>query len=338
MLPRAISDRLPETRLVKALRLAGTRASQPAHTGYTPRVSIIEAVGLRKTYTGVFGGAAHEALRGLDLAIPPGVAFGLLGPNGAGKTTFIKCLLGVARPTAGTVRVLGGDPRDPAIRARIGYLPERMHLPDAATPLQFLQSVSRLKRLDPAAPPLIALLERVGLGDAVRRRIGPFSKGMKQRLGLAAALVGAPELLVLDEPTDGIDPIGRRDVRRILTEERERGATIFLNSHLLAETERVCDRAGILSQGRLVREGTLDELRRSGTRYRARFAPGADADALAAAGFTAEAADHVIDAASPESLNAALDAARRAGALLVSLSADARDLESVLVQAVEEAA
>ncbi|AKQ65882.1 ABC transporter, ATP-binding protein [Myxococcus hansupus] len=183
----------------------------------------------------------------MDLTVPQGSAFGLIGPNGAGKTTFIKSILGIVQPTEGSVRVLGGTPEDPRIRARIGYLPERLHLPGTWTAPSFLATVARLKGL-PANPATgLRLLERVGLADAVGRRIGGYSKGMRQRLGLAAALVGDPALLVLDEPTDGIDPMGRMEVRRILQEEVRRGTTLFLNSHLLAETERVCDRIAILA-------------------------------------------------------------------------------------------
>ncbi len=295
----------------------------------------IQAVRLTKVYTSFFGKTRQTALAGLDLAIPRGTAFGLIGLNGAGKTTFIKSILGVVRPTSGTVRALDGDPEDAAIRARIGYLPERLHLPSAFTPVAFLASVARLKGLENAGEAIRRHLDRVGLTDDSTRKIGGFSKGMRQRLGLAAALLGAPDLLVLDEPTDGVDPLGRAEIRRILAEERARGATIFLNSHLLAETERICDRIGILARGRLVREGAIEELTGSATRWRARFAPGAGAAALAAAGFTAKGGDdvYVCDAADPVALDAQLARARSAGALLVELRRDLRDLEEVLSEA-----
>ena len=294
----------------------------------------IQAVGLTKVYSSFFGKTRQTALAGLDLAIPRGTAFGLIGLNGAGKTTFIKSILGVVRPTSGTVRALDGDPADAAIRARIGYLPERLHLPGAWTPVAFLASVARLKGLGNADEACRRHLGRVGLANEASRRIGGFSKGMRQRLGLAAALLGAPDLLVLDEPTDGVDPLGRAEIRRILAEERARGATIFLNSHLLAETERICDRIGILAKGRLVREGTIEELTGSATRYRARFAPGASAAALAALGFTARGGDdvYVCDAADPGALDALLACARGHGALLIELRRDLRDLEDVLAE------
>ncbi|MHB8876883.1 MAG: ABC transporter ATP-binding protein [Myxococcaceae bacterium] len=292
----------------------------------------IEAAGLQKTYSGLFGGKGQQALCGVDLQVPRGAAFGLIGPNGAGKTTFIKTLLGVVRPTSGTVRVLGGDPEDPEVRRRIGYLPERLHLPSSWTPRPFLASVARLKGLSPAGLDFDALLSRVGLGPEANRDIGGFSKGMRQRLGLASALLGSPELLVLDEPTDGIDPLGRVELRRVLAEEVARGATLFLNSHLLAETERVCGRIGILAKGRLLREGPLAALCRLEPRWTARFAPGADGAALACAGFTpaAKAGAWRCDAKDPAELNLALDRARAGGAQLVELLPDELDLEEVL--------
>jgi ABC-2 type transport system ATP-binding protein len=234
------------------------------------------------------------------------------------------------------VRVLGGDPDDPRVRARIGYLPERLHLPHAWSPRAFLGSVARLKRVRIEAHEVLALLDRVGLASEADVRMGSFSKGMKQRVGLAAALLGAPELLVLDEPTDGVDPLGRVEIRRILEGERKRGATVILNSHLLSESERVCDRIGILHAGLLVRQGALGDLCGAKTRWRVRFAPGADAEKLEALGFRATGGDDALrcDADDAAALNALLDGARAAGALLVELGPDLRDLEDVLADSV----
>jgi ABC-2 type transport system ATP-binding protein len=297
----------------------------------------IEASSLAKTYGGFLDKTTQRALDGLDLRVEQGAAFGLIGPNGAGKTTFIKILLGIVRPTDGHVRVLGAPPEDLDVRRRIGYLPERLHLPRAWKPPELLASIARLKKLPLRRLDLLALIDRVGLSDAVDRKIGGFSKGMRQRLGLAAALLGKPDLLILDEPTDGIDPLGRVEVRKILTDELARGATLFLNSHLLAETERVCERVGILAHGKLVQEGRLDDLCRTSTRWIVKLAPGAPEAALIALGFSRSprgAADWVCEAASPEALNALLDEARRAGALLIGLDQDVRDLEDVLAAAV----
>ncbi|MBL8923306.1 MAG: ABC transporter ATP-binding protein [Myxococcaceae bacterium] len=286
----------------------------------------LAATELTKTYRAFLGGD-HVALRGLSLTVPRGAAFGLIGPNGAGKTTFIKVLLGVVRPSGGEVSVLGGEPGDVGVRARIGYLPERLHLPAALSSRQFLRSVATLKALAPSDAELRRALERVDLPDD-RRRIGAFSKGMRQRLGLAAAMLGSPDLLILDEPTDGIDPVGRVEVRRLLLEERARGATLLLNSHLLSETERVCDRVGVLQAGKLTLEGSLDEVRRVSTAWRVQFAEGAAEGALRGAGFIEGRFSGDVEA-----LNAALDVVRASGARLVSLAPEVRDLEQVLSDA-----
>jgi ABC-2 type transport system ATP-binding protein len=298
---------------------------------YDPPVLAVEARALAKTYPAPFGRPGHEALRGVELAVPAGAAFGLIGPNGAGKTTFVKALLGIVRPTAGTVRLLGGDPADPAVRARVGYLPERLQLPPTLDAREVLESVARLKRLPRAGPELARRLEEVGLSGVGRRRVGTFSKGMRQRLGLACALLGDPELLVLDEPTDGLDPLARVEVRGLLAGALARGATILLNSHLLAETERVCGRIGILVAGRVVREGELGDLCVATSRFSVRFeAP------PAAVGFVPAGGAWVFEGEAP-ALNAALDEARRAGALVVGVARETLDLEQVLADAAGEA-
>jgi ABC-2 type transport system ATP-binding protein len=291
----------------------------------------IEVSGLTKTYASLFG-APQVALRGVELAVPRGTAFGLIGQNGAGKTTFLKALLGVVRPSSGRVRVLSGDPDELEVRRRIGYLPERLHLPAPLSGLELLASVGRLKGLRLRGSDVRDAAHRVGLSSDAARAIGTYSKGMKQRLALAGALLGSPELLVLDEPTDGVDPLGRADIRTILREERARGATIFLNSHLLSETERICDRIGVLARGRLVAHGPLTELCGDSDAYRCRFAVPCPTEGLVAAGFsvTDEPGAFRVRAETAETLNSRLDAARKAGGLLVDLRRDVRDLEEVL--------
>jgi ABC-2 type transport system ATP-binding protein len=311
----------------------------------------IEARGLAKAYASWWGLARRDAtdrtpsartrrqaLLGVDLVVPRGSAFGLIGLNGAGKTTFVKALLGVVLPSAGQLRVLGGAPEEVAVRARIGYVPERLALPGAWSARSYLHSVSRLKRRGGAGGEqqqrdIQRQLERVGLAQDAERRIGQFSKGMRQRLALAAALLGQPELLVLDEPTDGVDPIGRAEIRELLSEERARGATLFLNSHLLSETERLCDRIGILAEGQIVREGSVTELCGAQGSWRARFADGAPASQLLELGFEAHRdGSFSVAAATPAGLDRRLAAARERGALLTELRPAARDLESVLAE------
>jgi ABC-2 type transport system ATP-binding protein len=297
----------------------------------------IEVRDVDKRYRTWRNRTGFRALDGVTLEVPRGVAFGLLGPNGAGKTTFIKVLLTVVRPQRGLVRVLGGDPEDPHIRARVGYLPERLDLPACFTPVSFLSSVSRLKRVPPVRDGILRLLARVGLANDAVRKIGGFSKGMKQRLGLAAALLGTPELLVLDEPTDGVDPMGRVEIRNLLNAELSRGCTIFLNSHLLAETERVCSRVGIIAAGRIVRQGSLDELCRAEGRWRVKLAPGADGERLAALGFRTTGEDYLFAGDGLLALNRALDGARAAGAVIAEVRPDEKDLEQVMAEALTPA-
>ncbi|MBX7115563.1 MAG: ABC transporter ATP-binding protein [Myxococcaceae bacterium] len=290
---------------------------------------------MRKVFAG--GKGSTQALAGVDLQVPTGSAFGLVGPNGAGKTTFIKILLGISAPTAGEVTLLGSAPTDPNVRRRVGYLPERLELPASFTAAAFLKSIARFKAVPWSDTQGQALLERVGLSSVGNKRIGAFSKGMRQRVGLAGALLGQPDLLVLDEPTDGIDPLGRIEVRQVLAQEKARGATLLLNSHLLAETERVCDWVAVLNKGQVVRQGSLESLTVTRNHWRARFktTPVQEA-ALHALGWVKTTLDGFrIEAASETMLNTMIDDARRTGALLVELHPEADDLEAVFQRAVE---
>jgi len=299
----------------------------------------LEVESLVKLYGGSRFRAPVCALDRVDLRVPAGAGFGLIGPNGAGKTTLLKTMLGIVRPTTGRVRIFGCDPDDAEVRRRIGYLPERLHLMPAWKPLAYLESVGRLKGLASLRARAEAQLERVGLADARDRRIGSFSKGMKQRLGLAAALLGEPDLLVLDEPTDGIDPKGRADVRALLLEERRRGATLFLNSHLLTETERICDQVAILVGGKVRRVGAMLDLCASSTRWQLRFEAGVDESKLRELGIVrCDRFDgFVCDGCDAPALNDKLDRARSQGAILCELQAESRSLEDVLLELMEDA-
>jgi ABC-2 type transport system ATP-binding protein len=217
------------------------------------REPAIESEGLRKD----FGG--HTAVHDLTLSVARGEIFGFLGPNGAGKTTSIKMLLGLVRPTAGRARVLGAPVGDVASRRRIGFLPEHCRFHDWLTARELLAVHARLYGMkEPSLKSRIeALLERVGLEADADRRLNQYSKGMRQRVGLAQALLSTPELVFLDEPTSGLDPLGVRLVRDIIHELRESGTAVFLNSHLLSEVEVTCDRVAFVRRGRVVREMTL---------------------------------------------------------------------------------
>jgi ABC-2 type transport system ATP-binding protein len=210
---------------------------------------------------------AIQALAGLTMTIPRGAVFGFLGPNGAGKTTAVKLLLGLARPSGGQGEILGQPIGERSSRRRVGYLPELFRYQSWLTAREVLALHCDLAGLDRAAWPreIEDALAVVGLADRGSSRVGTFSKGMQQRLGLGVALLGDPQLVLLDEPTSALDPVGRHDVREIIRALRERGVTVFLNSHLLSEVEQVCDRVAIVDRGRVIAEGTLDELLRADT-------------------------------------------------------------------------
>jgi ABC-2 type transport system ATP-binding protein len=201
-----------------------------------------------------------QALRGVDLEVEEGEVFGFLGPNGAGKSTTINIVLDFVRPDEGSVRVLGHDAREEsvAVRERTGVLPEGFDLYDRLTAREHLQFAIDSKDADEDPYPL---LERVGLEDAVDRKAGGFSTGMRQRLALAMALVGEPDLLILDEPSSGLDPNGARELRELVEEEAADGTTVFFSSHILGQVESVCDRVGIIREGELVAVDTIEGLR-----------------------------------------------------------------------------
>jgi ABC-2 type transport system ATP-binding protein len=213
------------------------------------------------------------ALAGLTMSVRRGEVYGFLGPNGAGKTTAVKLLVGLSRATSGEAWVLGERAGDRRTRRRIGYLPELFRYQDWMTAREVLALHCKLAGIsqDRHRTEIADALELVGLADRGADRVATFSKGMQQRLGLGVALLGRPELVLLDEPTSALDPVGRHDVRQIIRDLRRRGATVFLNSHLLSEVEQVCDRVAVIDKGRVIAEGTLDDLRGSGHAVRLRL-------------------------------------------------------------------
>jgi len=202
------------------------------------------------------------AVRDLDLSVAPGEIYGLLGPNGSGKSTTLKIILGLIAPTRGRSQVFGRDSRSVQSRETVGFLPENPYFYKYLTADETLRYFGKLCGLrDPALKNRIdELIELVGLAHARDRRLCTYSKGMLQRIGLAQALINDPQVLILDEPTAGVDPAGSRDIRNLIVDLKERGITVLLSSHLLAQAQEVCDRIGILANGVLVREGRLDEL------------------------------------------------------------------------------
>ncbi len=243
--------------------MTGTAGVTPHPSGASDRpmraaadVPAIETIALAKRYR------RTPALAGLTMRVERGEVFGFLGPNGAGKTTAVKLLLGLVRPTGGTASVLGAPIGDRETRRRIGYLPELFRYQPWLRAREVLATHAELAGMARAGrgEAIAEVLGTVGLAPRANDLVGTFSKGMQQRLGLAVALLGRPDLVVLDEPTSALDPVGRRDVRSIISNLRAAGTTVFLNSHLLTEVERVCDRVAIIDQGRVVASGLPGEL------------------------------------------------------------------------------
>lgn len=221
----------------------------------------IETDGLRKHYDR----GKVKALQDVSLSVPRGCCFGLLGPNGAGKSTLVKSLLSIVRPTAGTGKLLGRDIRKPAARRGVGYLPEGHAFPKYLTGKGVCNYFGRLAGLSGSElkREIEEKLALVELSDRANDKVTKYSKGMKQRVGLAQAMLGNPELIFLDEPTDGVDPMGRKAIRQIIRQITDQGTTVFLNSHLLGEIEQMCDRIAILNKGQLLQEGTVEEIKGS---------------------------------------------------------------------------
>ena len=308
--------------------------------------AIIETQGLRKVYKTLLGNPV-EALSGVDIKVERGQAFGLLGPNGAGKTTLVKVLLGLAHPTDGQARLMGENVGTPLARLRIGYMPELRNYPQFLTASRCLYLFGRLHGIPTSKGKkrISEVLEDVGLGKWSDHKVGSFSKGMKQRLALAQALLHDPELLFLDEPAEGIDPLGRVVVRNILRRLRERGTTLFMNSHLLTEVEMVCDEVAILKSGKIVKAGILAELTTREQQYRLTVASDPERvpalldraiveieEIKAPAGLAA----WNLTVRDREELNAALDRLRRENILVDGIEPVRNSLEEVFLGAIRD--
>ena len=223
----------------------------------------IETIGLTKDYAvGFWRKRPRRVLDGLSLQVEAGEVFGFLGPNGAGKTTTLKLLLQLVFPTAGEARLLGRPAGDLDAKRRLGYLPENPYFYDYLTAEELLRYFGGLLGLDGATRErrVSALLDEVGIGAERKLQLRKFSKGMLQRVGIAQALLNDPELVILDEPMSGLDPLGRRDVRRLILRLRDRGCTVFFSSHVLSDAEALCSRVAILAKGRLAASGRLSEI------------------------------------------------------------------------------
>ncbi|CAN5146740.1 N/A [soil metagenome] len=217
---------------------------------------------LAKTFRRPFSGRKVEAVRDVSFEVAEGEVFGFVGPNGAGKTTSIKMLTGLIFPTGGRARIFGEEVPSPKAMAKVGFLPENPYVYPYLTPREFVTLCGRLsgmsgRKLDQR---VVEIIGRVGMSEAIDRPVQALSKGMGQRVGLASALVHDPELRILDEPRSGLDPVGRKDVRDLILEERERGKTVFFSTHILNDVEQLCDRVCILRKGEVVVSGKLGDL------------------------------------------------------------------------------
>jgi ABC-2 type transport system ATP-binding protein len=293
---------------------------------------------LAKTYRTGWHREPVRALDGVTLSVGLGEVFGLLGPNGAGKTTLVKALLGITHPDAGRASILGKKAGDVATKARIGYLPEGHRYPLHLTGEGVVRWFARLSGVPRAeiSPRTSRLLARVGLERWAGVRLRKYSKGMVQRLGMAVALVHAPEVLFLDEPTDGVDPVGRAEIRKILLEEKGRGTTIFINSHLLSEIERTCDRVAVVARGKILRTGTVADLTDRGLSYRVDAGPVPPSllETLRRLSPALTATNGLLHlrVGSLEELNGCLDALRSGGCMLREVWPEKSTLEESFIQ------
>lgn len=302
---------------------------------------VIETDSLTKVYEATIRGQDVHALKDLNLEIHSGEIFGYLGPNGSGKTTTIKLLLGLIFPTSGSMRILGSkDIGSAAIRKKIGYLPEGAYYPDFLKGEEVLRFYGQLyglgggelsKRVDQA-------LETVGMARARKRLVRGYSKGMRQRIGLAQALLNDPQILILDEPTTGLDPIARKEIRDILANLRDQGKTLLISSHELLEVELISDRVGILSEGTLLMSGKLsDLLTNREVVISVLGAPASALEKLAAAGVLAEdRVEERVDLRVPDTLNVyqALELCRAQGLALQSIAPRRETLEELFVRVI----
>ncbi|MEO8755915.1 MAG: ABC transporter ATP-binding protein [Casimicrobiaceae bacterium] len=303
-------------------------------------MAAIVTTNLSKTYSGgLFKGGGTAAVRGLNLEVHEGEIFGFLGPNGAGKTTTIHLLLNFARPTEGAAFLFGRPAAETEVRRRLGYMPESVNLHDYYRGRKLLEFYAGLAGIPPAARAdrVTELLQLVNLEDAADKVVRKYSKGMAQRMGFAQAMLGDPDLLILDEPTASLDPVGRKEFRDILVGLKRRGKTIFISSHILSEVEYVCDRVAIVQKGELKRMGTLQELSAGHvTLLRVRTLPAAVIEALAATGAEVNLARDgaTIRCGDAPLREAVLQILAQHGVEVVQQEAEAQSLEAIFMSAI----
>ena len=303
----------------------------------------IQTSSLSKIYSTSYGKKKINALNDLSLNIPAGSIFGLLGPNGAGKTTLIKILLGITYPTFGSAKILDTDISEYSVKKKIGYLPENHKYPPYLNAVEVLSFFGKLSGVDgiKLTKKIDELLETVKLTERKKSKVKTYSKGMMQRLGLAQALINDPELIFLDEPTDGVDPIGRKEIRDVLVDLRNQSKTIFLNSHLLSEVEMITDRVGILNKGKLLREGSVKELTEKKEEYKIRLnSDSADLTKFASSEtsiYKNSDGTFTIKVDNVSSLNKLIDKIRNESILVQEIILQKSTLEEMFISVINEA-
>jgi len=301
-------------------------------------MEVVSTKNLRKEYQGSgFSKDKITALKNFSFSVNEGDIFGLLGPNGAGKTTLVKILLGIVYPTEGEVSIFGESIKNEKYKTRVGYLPENHKFPNYLTGEEVLHYFGMLSGLTKADVKSRSdeYLKIVDMEKWKKTKIKKYSKGMMQRLGIAQAMINEPDLIFLDEPTDSVDPIGRKEIRDILIGLKEKGKTIFLNSHLLSEIELVCNKVAILNKGELIKEGTIDEITASGNQYI--FSTSDLTDAAINTLLNRHSAtvhgknEFIVSTESPEVLNSIIDELRKDNINILSFYKEKNSLENMFI-------
>lgn len=306
-------------------------------------MDVISTKNLKKEYQGSgFSKEKITALKNFSFSVNEGDIFGLLGPNGAGKTTLVKILLGIVFPTEGEVSIFGEDIKNESYKRRVGYLPENHKFPNYLTGEEVLHYFGMLSGLTKTQVKSRSdeYLKIVDMEKWKKTKIKKYSKGMMQRLGIAQAMINEPDLIFLDEPTDGVDPIGRKEIRDILIGLKDKGKTIFLNSHLLSEIELICNKVAILNKGELVKEGTIDEITSTGNKYVFNTSElGNDIINILLNQYFATLHgknEFIVNTDSAESLNAIIDILRKNNVNILGLNKEKNTLENMFINLIEQ--
>jgi ABC-2 type transport system ATP-binding protein len=301
----------------------------------------VDILNFNKVYTSSFGKKKVNALTDFSLSVSGGTIFGLLGPNGAGKTTLIKLLLGITFPDSGSALMLNEDYKNVNVKKKIGYLPENHKYPPYLKGGEVLRFYGKLSGLDGKnlENRVDSLLELMNLSRWKNSKVKTYSKGMMQRLGLAQSMLNDPDLIFLDEPTDGVDPIGRKEIRDILIELKNKGKTIFLNSHILSEVELITDNVGILNKGKLLKEGTVKELTDKKEEYRISFEGDLNNEIISGIHGLKKNKEnnYILNVADLSELNKTIDSIRNRNILIKEIVPQKNTLEEMFINLIQEA-